>query len=173
MRLPESKILSPDQMCAERERLREQGRSLVFTNGCFDLLHCGHVDYLTFAREQGDTLLVGLNSDASVRRNKGAGRPLVPQSDRARVLAGLEAVDYVVIFEADEPAALIELVVPDVLVKGADWAHYVSGRDAVEKRGGRVVLAELTPGRSTTALVERIVSAPDDPAASRGERHGG
>lgn len=156
MRTPESKILTRGQMRAERERLRAGGRSLVFTNGCFDILHAGHVDYLAFARQQGDALLVGLNSDASVRGSKGPARPIVPQAERARVLAALESVDYVVVFDEAEPADLIADVLPDVLVKGADWAHYVSGREVVERHGGRVVLATLTPGQSTTGLVERI-----------------
>ena len=155
-RTPESKILTRDAMLAERDRLRDAGSALVFTNGCFDLLHAGHVDYLSFARAQGDALLVGINSDASVRKNKGEGRPLVPQDDRARVLAALEAVDYVVIFDEDEPADLVAAVLPDVLVKGEDWSHYVSGRETVEANGGKVVLAKLTPGRSTSSIIDTI-----------------
>lgn len=154
----ENKILDRTAMKAERERLRATGRKLVFTNGCFDILHAGHVEYLAFARSQGDALLVGLNSDASVRRNKGPTRPLVPEGDRARVLAALQAVDYVVVFDEDEPACLIAEVIPDVLVKGEDWAHYVSGRDIVESHGGKVVLARLVQGRSTTNIVDRIRS---------------
>ena len=156
MRNYSKKILDLASMKAERERLRAAGRKLVFTNGCFDIIHPGHVDYLTFARSQGDALLVGLNSDASVRRNKGPLRPLVPQEDRTRVVAGLEAVDYVMLFDEDEPARLIGDILPDVLVKGEDWAHYVSGREVVEKNGGKVVLAPLVPGRSTTDIVGRI-----------------
>ena len=143
-------------MLAERERLRVDGKILVFTNGCFDILHPGHVDYLAFARNQGDALLVGLNSDNSVRLNKGPERPFVPQEDRAKVLAALEAVDYVVVFDSDEPEPLIERILPDILVKGEDWAHYVSGREAVERSGGRVVLAPLVEGRSTTNIIEQI-----------------
>jgi D-beta-D-heptose 7-phosphate kinase/D-beta-D-heptose 1-phosphate adenosyltransferase len=143
-------------MRGERDRLHAEGRKLVFTNGCFDILHPGHVEYLAFARQQGDALLVGLNSDASVRRNKGPLRPIVSQDDRARVLAALEAVDYVVLFDEDEPAPLIENILPDVLVKGEDWSHYVSGRDIVERHGGRIVLARLVPGRSTTDIIGRI-----------------
>ena len=154
----ENKILDRAAMKAERERLRARGRKLVFTNGCFDILHAGHVEYLAFARAQGDALLVGLNSDASVRRNKGPARPIVPEQDRAHVLAALQSVDYVVIFDEDEPGALIAEVIPDVLVKGEDWAHYVSGRDTVESHGGRVVLARLVQGRSTTNIVDRIRS---------------
>lgn len=150
------RILDRAAMKAERERLRAARRKLVFTNGCFDIIHAGHVEYLAFARAQGDALLVGLNSDASVRRNKGPTRPLVQEQDRARVLAALKSVDYVVVFDEDEPASLIADIIPDVLVKGEDWAHYVSGRDIVEQHGGKVVLARLLQGRSTTNIVERI-----------------
>jgi D-beta-D-heptose 7-phosphate kinase/D-beta-D-heptose 1-phosphate adenosyltransferase len=146
-------------MRAERDRLHSEGRTLVFTNGCFDILHRGHADYLAFARSQGDALVVGLNSDASVRRFKGPTRPVNPQDDRAFVLGSLRAVDYVVIFDEDEPRDLIAQILPDVLVKGKDWAHYVSGRDIVEAHGGRVVLADMVEGRSTTATIERMRSA--------------
>jgi len=156
MRDSKSKILTVARMLKARRKLRAQGRKLVFTNGCFDILHAGHVDYLTFARKQGDALVIGLNSDSSVRKIKGKTRPLVGQMDRARVLAALEAVDYVVIFNETEPAKLISKIIPDVLVKGADWAHYVSGREIVEKHGGKVVLARLVPGRSTTGVIEKI-----------------
>ena len=136
--------------------LRAEGKKVVFTNGCFDILHRGHADYLAFARSQGDALVVGLNSDASVRRAKGPTRPVNPEQDRAYVLGSLRAVDFVVIFEEDEPRDLISQILPDVLVKGKDWAHYVSGRDIVEANGGRVVLAEMVEGRSTTATIERM-----------------
>lgn len=156
MRTAESKILDRAAMRAERERLRQAGKRIVFTNGCFDLLHAGHVQYLAFAREQGDALIVGINSDNSVRRNKGPERPLVSEDERALMLASLEAVDYIVIFDEDEPVEMIGELIPDVLVKGEDWSHYVSGRDIVEKNGGEVVLAKFRPGRSTTDLIERI-----------------
>ena len=156
MRRPEERILSPQEMRAERDRLRAEGKSLVFTNGCFDLIHRGHVTYLAFARAQGDALVVGLNSDASVRRNKGAGRPINNEQDRAAVLASLRMVDYVVLFDEEEPRDLIATILPDVLVKGKDWAHYVSGRDVVEANGGRVVLADLVPDRSTSDIIRRI-----------------
>jgi D-beta-D-heptose 7-phosphate kinase/D-beta-D-heptose 1-phosphate adenosyltransferase len=146
-------------MRAERDRLHAEGRALVFTNGCFDILHRGHADYLAFARSQGDALVVGLNSDASVRRAKGPTRPVNPEQDRAYVLGSLRAVDFVVIFEEDEPRDLISQILPDVLVKGKDWAHYVSGREIVEANGGRVVLAEMVEGRSTTATIERMRSS--------------
>ena len=157
MRAPASKIISRDAMPEIRESLRLAGKTAVFTNGCFDILHPGHVDYLNFARNQGDALILGLNSDASIRRAKGEGRPIVPEQDRALVIAGLECVDYVVLFDEDEPAPLIGELIPDVLVKGADWAHYVSGREVVEAHGGKVVLAEMVPGRSSTNIIQRII----------------
>lgn len=143
-------------MRAERDRLHAEGKSLVFTNGCFDILHRGHATYLSFARSQGDALVVGLNSDSSVRRAKGEERPVNSQDDRAWVLGSLRAVDYVVVFDEDEPRELISKILPDVLVKGRDWAHYVSGRDIVEAHGGRVVLADMVEGRSTTATIARM-----------------
>lgn len=152
----ERKIVDTDAFDEVRRALKHDARKLVFTNGCFDIIHAGHVDYLCFAREQGDVLIVGLNSDRSVRENKGANRPVNNQQDRARVLSALECVDYIVIFDEKEPASLIARIVPDVLVKGEDWAHYVSGRDVVEKNGGKVVLAPLTPGRSTTGILKSL-----------------
>lgn len=137
--------------------VRRSGRSVVFTNGCFDVLHAGHVRYLAAARREGDVLVVGLNSDASVRRLKGEGRPVNGQDDRAEVLAALASVNYVVVFDDDTPLETIRSVQPDVLVKGEDWRDKgVVGREVVEARGGRVVLAPLVPGRSTTSIVEKI-----------------
>lgn len=156
MRLAESKILALGDMQRVRAQLRADGRTLVFTNGCFDLLHAGHVSYLEFARRQGDALVVGLNSDDSVHRIKGPARPVNPQAQRAVVLAALECVDYVAVFDEDEPATLIREITPDVLVKGADWAHYVSGREWVEQHGGRVVLAPLVEGLSSTRMIARM-----------------
>ncbi|HNX52989.1 MAG TPA: D-glycero-beta-D-manno-heptose 1-phosphate adenylyltransferase [Pontiellaceae bacterium] len=157
MRSATAKILTGEQMLAERAKLKAQGRKLVFTNGCFDILHAGHVTYLEFARAQGDCLVLGLNSDASVKRNKGDDRPINSEADRARVIAALECIDYVVLFDEDEPKALIEKIIPDVLVKGEDWAHYVSGREAVEAAGGKVVLAKMVEGRSTTGTIEKVL----------------
>ena len=132
---------------------------MVFTNGVFDLLHRGHVELLTKARSFGDALLVGCNSDASTRRLKGPQRPLVPEADRAAVLAALAAVDAVVLFEEDTPAGLIEALVPDVLVKGADYTKdEVVGAAEVEACGGRVVLVPLTAGKSSSTLIEKIVN---------------
>jgi rfaE bifunctional protein nucleotidyltransferase chain/domain len=129
---------------------------VVFTNGVFDLLHPGHVRYLQDARRLGDALIVGVNSDRSVRANKGPERPINPERERAEVLAALACVDLAVVFDEDTPHALITQVQPDVLVKGADWGeHHIVGRDVVEARGGRVVRMELSPGFSTTSLIER------------------
>jgi rfaE bifunctional protein nucleotidyltransferase chain/domain len=156
MRDATEKILSTEAMQAARENLKDAGKTLVFTNGCFDILHAGHVDYLAFSRRQGDALVVGLNSDASVKRNKGNDRPINNEDDRAFVLAALECIDFVVIFDEDEPAPLIDKIIPDVLVKGEDWAHYVSGRETVEANGGKVVLAKMVEGKSTTDTITRI-----------------
>jgi D-glycero-beta-D-manno-heptose 1-phosphate adenylyltransferase len=154
---PESKIMTVQQARAFRDQLQAQGKKLVFTNGCFDILHRGHVTYLSFARNQGDALCVGLNSDASVKRNKGPNRPINPEGDRAFVMASLEAVDAVVLFDENEPKELIGKIIPQVLVKGKDWAHYVSGRETVEANGGHVVLADMVEGRSTTGTIERVL----------------
>jgi len=152
-------ILIPSEARARRDALHAAGGKLVFTNGCFDILHRGHVSYLAFARAQGDALGVGLNTDASVCRGKGPRRPINPEEDRAHVLASLRTVDFVVLFDADEPKDLIAQILPQVLVKGRDWAHYVSGRDVVEAHGGKVVLADMVAGRSTTGTIERVLAA--------------
>jgi D-beta-D-heptose 7-phosphate kinase/D-beta-D-heptose 1-phosphate adenosyltransferase len=142
---------------AERAGWKAAGKAVVFTNGCFDLLHPGHVALFEAARAEGDVLVVGLNSDRSVRTLKGEGRPLVPEGERAETLAALEAVDRVVLYDEDTPRAVIAALAPDVLVKGADWAiDAIVGREEVESAGGRVVRVELTPGRSTTSMVGRI-----------------
>ena len=140
-----------------RRAMADSGRTVVFTNGVFDLLHPGHVRYLQQARALGDALIVGLNADASVRRNKGPARPLNPQHERAEVLAALACVDAVVVFPEDTPAEIIGALQPDILVKGADWAaDRIIGRDVVESRGGRVVRVPVEEGYSTTAIVDRI-----------------
>jgi len=159
------RVLSRDEAAAERARLAAEGKRVVFTNGVFDLLHRGHVESLAQARALGDALFVGLNSDASTRRLKGPRRPLVPQEDRAVVLAALAAVDAVVVFDEDTPAELIARLQPDILVKGADYAaDQVVGRETVEARGGRVVRLPLVAGRSTTAFIEEIVRRHSDGA---------
>lgn len=154
------KVLRLDALVDALEAERRQRRTIVFTNGCYDILHAGHLHLLETAAVQGDLLVVGVNADASVRRLKGAGRPFVAFSERAELLAALEVVDWVVGFDEDTPAQLIEAVLPDVLVKGGDWTpDRIVGRATVEGRGGRVLSVPLTPGRSTTSLVERIRSA--------------
>jgi len=154
---PRARVLTWDQTRSFVGRSRAERRRVVFTNGVFDLLHPGHIRYLQLARNLGDLLIVGLNADASVRRNKGPGRPLTPQDERAEILAALECVDAVVVFGEDTPDEIVRLVQPDVLVKGADWpADQIVGRDTVEARGGRVVLVPVEQGHSTSAIVDRI-----------------
>ncbi len=140
------------------QRLRARGLTIVFTNGVFDLLHPGHLRYLQEARRQGDALIVAVNSDRSVRaQGKGADRPIHPETERAEVVAALDCVDAVVVFDEDTPHEVIDALQPDVLVKGADWAHdAIVGREIVEARGGRVVRIPLADGYSTTTLLERI-----------------
>jgi D-beta-D-heptose 7-phosphate kinase/D-beta-D-heptose 1-phosphate adenosyltransferase len=139
------------------ERQRAAGRTVVFTNGVFDLLHPGHVRYLAAARALGDVLIVGVNSDRSVRANKGADRPITVEGERAEILAALSCVDAVVVFDEDTPQEIIAAIQPDVLVKGADWAaDAIVGRDIVEARGGRVVRMPVERGYSTTAIVAKI-----------------
>lgn len=153
------RLWTPAEGRALRDKFAAEGKKLVFTNGCFDILHRGHVTYLEFARAQGDGLIIGLNADASVRRSKGPSRPINCEEDRAFVLSALRCVDGVILFEEDEPKALIEKILPHVLVKGKDWAHYVSGRDIVEAHGGKVVLADMVEGRSTTNTIDRVLKS--------------
>lgn len=155
--------LAPDlaTLLADLRAKRAAGARVVFTNGCFDLIHPGHVRYLTAARAFGDLLVVGLNGDTSVTRLKGRGRPILTAAERAEILSGLSAVDHVVVFDEDTPQALIDAVAPDVLVKGADWAleDIVGGRETLA-RGGRVERIEVVPGVSTSELIRRIRSLP-------------
>ncbi len=140
-----------------RAELRASGRRLVFTNGCFDILHVGHVRYLQEARRLGDALIVAINSDRSVRALKGANRPVMTEDERAEVLAALESVSYVTVFDAESPRALIAEVLPDVLVKGGDYAlDEIHGREEVERAGGRVLALRFIEGASTTSVIERI-----------------
>jgi rfaE bifunctional protein nucleotidyltransferase chain/domain len=155
MEHPADKILDRQDLVARLGRPRQA--TLVFTNGCFDILHRGHVAYLHQARALGDALVVGVNSDASVRRLKGEGRPVVPDEDRAFVLAGLGCVDAVTLFDEDTPATLIAELLPDILVKGGDYSpDAVVGRDVVEAAGGRLVLIPFVTGRSTTGILQQI-----------------
>jgi rfaE bifunctional protein nucleotidyltransferase chain/domain len=151
------KILNPEQMLGERQRLRAAGKRLVFTNGVFDLLHVGHVRYLAQARALGDALLVAINSDKSVRELKGPQRPVFDQAERAEILAALRHVDYVTIFDDLSPRSLIAKLLPDVLVKGGDYKlDEIHGREEVEAAGGKVISLPFVEGASTTALIERL-----------------
>jgi len=151
------KILTPEEMLGERERLRAAGARLVFTNGVFDLLHVGHVRYLAQARELGDALLVAINSDRTVRELKGADRPIFDQAERAEILAAVRHVDYVTVFDDVSPRSLIAKLLPDVLVKGGDYQlDEIHGREEVEAAGGKVISLPFVDGASTTALIERM-----------------
>ena len=155
----DGKLRSVETLQRELERARKHKRRIVFTNGCFDVLHKGHVQYLRFCKDQGDIVVVGLNSDASVKAIKGPERPINGQLDRAAVLEALESVSYITIFDAPTPIELIEAVRPDILVKGEDWAKKgVVGREFVESYGGKVVLAPLVHGRSSTATIAKMKS---------------
>jgi len=150
-------IVHREELLAHLAPLRAAGRTIVFTNGCFDILHRGHVELLAAARRLGDVLVVGLNSDDSVRRLKGPHRPINPEADRATVLDAVRWVDFVTIFEEDTPVVLIEALQPDVLVKGGDYTEErIVGADVVRRRGGNVVIVPLLAGRSTSAVVEQI-----------------
>ena len=154
-------VLTLDAAATWAEDQRRAGRRVVFTNGVYDLVHPGHIDYLEAAKAAGDVLVVAVNSDRSVRANKGPSRPILPESERAELIAALRAVDAVVIFDAETPADIIQRVQPDVLVKGADWAaDAIVGRDTVEARGGKVLRIDLVPGYSTTAIVEKVQRLP-------------
>ncbi|HUT04984.1 MAG TPA: D-glycero-beta-D-manno-heptose 1-phosphate adenylyltransferase [bacterium] len=150
-----AKIKTFEQMLPQVARLRRKGRTVVFTNGCFDLLHNGHVRYLAAARALGDVLVVGVNSDDSVRRIKGAGRPVVRENERVELLAGFWFVDYVFVFDDDDPLRVISSLLPDILVKGADWRlEQIVGRDVVEAHGGRVERIELVDDVSSSRIIE-------------------
>ena len=144
----------------QRALWKLESQTVVFTNGCYDLLHPGHVRLLEQARSLGDVLILALNSDAGVRRMKGPSRPLIGEEERAALALALEAVDAVTLFDEDTPRELIGSVLPDILVKGADWAHFIAGREEVEAAGGKVLTVPLEPGCSTTNIVERILGQP-------------
>ena len=159
-----TKLLTREALVRERERLRREGKRFVFTNGCFDLLHPGHVRYLTQAREMGDVLVVALNGDRSVRKIKGEGRPILNEQERAEVISALEAVDFVTIFDEETPRELIAELLPDVLVKGGDWAlDQIVGREEVEASGGRVVSLPYVEGSSTSEIIDRVAKARRQP----------
>jgi D-beta-D-heptose 7-phosphate kinase/D-beta-D-heptose 1-phosphate adenosyltransferase len=157
------KIRSVDSLIQERDWHRRQNQTVVFTNGCFDVMHRGHIEFLRFCKSQGDVLIVGLNSDNSVKTIKGPDRPINNQHDRSAVLAALETVDYITVFDEADPLNLIKRIKPDILVKGQDWADKgVVGREFVESYGGKVVLAPLVEGKSSSATIEKIKSLGKD-----------
>ncbi len=155
---PVGQFYSREELVAARAVWKRQAKSVVFTNGCYDILHPGHIRLLESARSLGDVLILALNSDASVRRLKGPQRPLIPERDRVALALGLAAVDAVTLFDEDTPRELIAAVLPDVLVKGSDWAHWIAGREEVEAAGGKVLALALEPGYSTTGIVEQILA---------------
>ena len=156
-------ILDRGELLRVRAELRAAGRRLAFTNGCFDILHVGHVRYLAAARRLGDALLVAVNSDRSVRALKGPGRPVMNEAERAEVLAALASVDFVTVFDEDSPRGLISEVLPDVLVKGGDYAlDEIHGREEVERAGGRVLALPFVEGASTTGIIERVKAVIND-----------
>ncbi len=151
------RVLDRDELLAECRRWKEGSQKTVFTNGCYDLLHPGHIRLLERARSLGDRLIVAINSDSSVQGLKGPSRPIIRQHERAELLASLEAVDAVTIFDEETPCDLLSLLLPDVLVKGADWSHWIAGREIVEAAGGQVLALPLEPDFSTTGIVETVL----------------
>lgn len=153
-----SKIVEVKELINRIDPLRRSGKQVVFTNGCFDIMHAGHVRYLAAAKSEGEILIVGINSDKSVKSIKGKNRPIMPQDQRAEVLAGLWCVDYVVFFDEPDPLRLIQAIKPDILVKGEDWAEdKIIGADSVKADGGRVVRVAVVPDISTSMIIEKIV----------------
>jgi D-beta-D-heptose 7-phosphate kinase/D-beta-D-heptose 1-phosphate adenosyltransferase len=152
------KIYDRQELTEVRAAWRREGKTVVFTNGCYDILHPGHIRLLEQARSLGDVLILALNTDASVRRMKGPSRPLICEQERAALAAALAAVDAVTFFDEDTPRELIAAVLPDVLIKGADWSHFIAGREEVEAAGGRVLALPLEPGHSTTGIIEEILA---------------
>jgi D-glycero-beta-D-manno-heptose 1-phosphate adenylyltransferase len=152
-----ARFYSRAELVDQRQAWKREGKVVVFTNGCYDLLHPGHVRLLEQARSLGDVLILALNSDASVRRAKGPTRPLLDEGERAELALALEAVDAVTLFDEETPRELIAVVLPDVLIKGADWAHFIAGKEEVEAAGGKVMTVALEPGYSTTNIVERVL----------------
>lgn len=151
-------VLPREEVAVITSKLQKINKKIVFTNGVFDILHRGHIEYLNSARSLGDVLVVGVNADVSVQRIKGKKRPIVPEEDRAFVLSNLNSVDYVCLFSEDTPYETIRLIKPDVLVKGADWQiENIVGRDIVEQKGGRVVTIDYVSGKSTTNIIQRII----------------
>jgi rfaE bifunctional protein nucleotidyltransferase chain/domain len=158
-------IQTRDSVGQDARRLQSSGKRIVFTNGCFDIIHTGHIDLLSRARQLGDVLVVAINSDSSVRRLKGADRPVFPEAERAEILSALDTVDYVCTFDEDTPLETILMVHPDVLVKGADWTANIVGQREVEAWGGRVEALPLVPGQSTTSVIDRVLRGLDSKKA--------
>jgi len=152
------RIYTREQLIAARKEWKRAGQKVVFTNGCYDILHPGHIRLLETARSLGDILILALNTDASVQRLKGPTRPLIPETERAELVAALEAVDAVTLFDEETPRELIAAVLPDVLAKGADWAHFIAGREEVEAAGGQVLALPLEPGYSTTNILDEVIA---------------
>jgi rfaE bifunctional protein nucleotidyltransferase chain/domain len=157
---PVAQFYNRADLVNQRALWKHEGQRVVFTNGCYDLLHPGHIRLLEQARSLGDVLILALNSDAGVRRMKGPSRPLIPESERAELALAIEAVDAVTLFDEDTPRELIGFVLPDILIKGADWAHFIAGREEVEAAGGKVMSIALEPAYSTTNIVEKILGQP-------------
>ena len=151
-------IYNRQQLIDRRAEWKRAGKTVVFTNGCYDILHPGHIRLLENARSLGDVLILALNTDASVQRLKGPTRPLISQNERAELAAALQAVDAVTFFDEDTPRELIAAVLPDILIKGADWAHFIAGREEVEAAGGKVLALPLEPGYSTTGILEEVLA---------------
>jgi rfaE bifunctional protein nucleotidyltransferase chain/domain len=160
------KVVTRDELIALAGRAARGSRKVVFTNGCFDLLHPGHIRSLERIRSMGELLVVGLNSDESVRKLKGAGRPVVNEQERAELIAGLAAVDFVTIFDEPTPRELVAALLPDVLAKGSDWNGAIVGREEVEGSGGKVISIELEPGYSTSAILQKIRELAPSPSTS-------
>jgi D-glycero-beta-D-manno-heptose 1-phosphate adenylyltransferase len=153
-------MINRQDLLIQRDLWRIQGKTVVFTNGCFDLLHPGHTRLLEAARSLGDILIVALNTDQSVQRIKGPTRPLIPESERAELISSLACVDAVTLFDEDTPRELIAELLPDVLVKGGDWSHFIAGREELEAAGGKVLALDFEPGYSSTAILQEILSRP-------------
>ncbi|HET8549600.1 MAG TPA: adenylyltransferase/cytidyltransferase family protein [Bryobacteraceae bacterium] len=152
-----ARFYSRDELLRQREQWKREGKAVVFTNGCYDLLHPGHIRLLEAARSFGDILILALNTDASVQRLKGPNRPLIREHDRIALACALASVDAVTTFDEDTPRELIAAVLPDILIKGADWAHFIAGREEVEAAGGKVLALPLEPGYSTTGMIDAIL----------------
>lgn len=154
-----SRLFLREDLIAERRRWRTQGKRVIFTNGCYDILHPGHIRLLEQARSLGDLLILALNTDSSVQRAKGPTRPFFDENQRAALALQLEAVDAVSLFDEDTPRELISAVLPDILVKGADWSHFIAGREEVEAAGGQVITIPMEPGFSTSTIASKIIAS--------------